>query len=212
VTGRAGRSFPIVSTIVVAGLVAVMIGLGIWQIGRHDQKTAAIAAMRANLHRPAVSFPESGPVPVELMFRKSAVLCQRVTRWTVEAGAAADGTSGFRYIAQCAAGNAGPGALVALGVAGRPDLKPGWNGGSISGWIVEEPDHRSVFQHATGKAGVLRPMLVADRAVAELKAPAPPSPANVPNNHMSYAVQWFLFASVAVVIYVLALRRRSRES
>jgi surfeit locus 1 family protein len=30
----------------------------------------------------------------------------------------------------------------------------------------------------------------------------------VPNNHLSYAVQWFLFAAIASVIYVLAVRRR----
>jgi len=32
----------------------------------------------------------------------------------------------------------------------------------------------------------------------------------VPNNHLAYAVQWFLFALVAGVIYVIALRRRLR--
>jgi surfeit locus 1 family protein len=33
----------------------------------------------------------------------------------------------------------------------------------------------------------------------------------VPNNHLAYAVQWFLFAAVASVIYVLALRWRGRN-
>jgi hypothetical protein len=32
--------------------------------------------------------------------------------------------------------------------------------------------------------------------------------AGIPNNHWSYAVQWFLFAAVALVIYSLALRKR----
>ena len=30
------------------------------------------------------------------------------------------------------------------------------------------------------------------------------------NNHMAYAVQWFLFAATALVIYAVALRRRMR--
>lgn len=211
-TGRTGVRFPVFATLIVAVLVAIMISLGIWQLGRHDQKTASIAAMRANLDRPAVSFPNFGPVPIDLMFRKSSVMCLRVTGWSVEAGSAADGTSGFRYIAQCATGAEGPGALIELGIGGRPDMKPAWNGGSVSGWIVEEPDHRSVFQHVAGKAKVLRPMLVAGAGTAELKAPSPPRPVNVPNNHLSYAVQWFLFATIAVVIYVIALLRRLRES
>jgi len=32
-----------------------------------------------------------------------------------------------------------------------------------------------------------------------------------PNNHLSYAIQWFFFAATALVIYVLALRKRWRE-
>ncbi|NBO00626.1 MAG: hypothetical protein EBV21_04095 [Betaproteobacteria bacterium] len=31
---------------------------------------------------------------------------------------------------------------------------------------------------------------------------------DLPNNHLSYAVQWFLFAFVALVIYALAVRKR----
>tara|TARA_B100000749_G_scaffold250516_1_gene215647 strand:+ start:41 stop:217 length:177 start_codon:yes stop_codon:yes gene_type:complete len=51
-------------------------------------------------------------------------------------------------------------------------------------------------------------MLIARSAPPGLKPLAPPSVADLPNNHLAYAVQWFLFAAVAVVIYILALRRR----
>ena len=49
--------------------------------------------------------------------------------------------------------------------------------------------------------------LVADRAPAGLEPlnaaePRPP----IPNNHLFYAIQWFFFAAVAVLIYALALR------
>jgi surfeit locus 1 family protein len=40
---------------------------------------------------------------------------------------------------------------------------------------------------------------------------ARPNPDDVPNNHMAYAVQWFLFAAAAAVIYLLALRKRQAE-
>ena len=53
--------------------------------------------------------------------------------------------------------------------------------------------------------------LVAAIAGAGLEASAPPSPDTIPNNHLSYAIQWFLFAGIAVVIYVLALRGRWRK-
>ena len=159
---------------------------------------------------PATSFPPLGPVPAEAMFRASSVLCLRVTGWDVEAGSAADGSSGFRYIARCATGAEGQGALVALGIGARPDLKPAWTGGKVTGRIVEEPDHRSLLSRMAGPTLVLRPMLVADVAPAGLKTPAPPRIENVPNNHLGYAVQWFIFAATALVIYGIALWRRAR--
>jgi surfeit locus 1 family protein len=54
----------------------------------------------------------------------------------------------------------------------------------------------------------LRPMLIARVPVAGLKAAAPPKIDDVPNNHLAYAVQWFLFAAIAAVIYGLAVRKR----
>jgi surfeit locus 1 family protein len=51
---------------------------------------------------------------------------------------------------------------------------------------------------------------VIGRPVAELAPLAPPDPADIPNNHLAYAGQWFFFALTALVIYVLALRRRWR--
>jgi cytochrome oxidase assembly protein ShyY1 len=53
--------------------------------------------------------------------------------------------------------------------------------------------------------------LVAATAPPGLEPSAPPSIAEIPNNHRSYAVQWFLFALIAVVIYVLALRKKQRD-
>jgi surfeit locus 1 family protein len=53
--------------------------------------------------------------------------------------------------------------------------------------------------------------LVAAEPGPGLAASAPPSPDSIPNNHLSYAIQWFLFAGIAGVIYILALRKRERE-
>ena len=39
---------------------------------------------------------------------------------------------------------------------------------------------------------------------------APPDPGDLPNNHLMYAGQWFFFALTALVIYLLALRKRRR--
>jgi surfeit locus 1 family protein len=52
--------------------------------------------------------------------------------------------------------------------------------------------------------------LIAETPQAGLEPLAPPDPGDLPNNHLAYAVQWFFFAATALVIYVLALRRRQR--
>jgi surfeit locus 1 family protein len=49
---------------------------------------------------------------------------------------------------------------------------------------------------------------VAAPPLAGLEANAIPDPAEIPNNHFAYAVQWFVFAATALVIYGLALRKR----
>ncbi|MEC3951214.1 SURF1 family protein [Sphingobium sp. HWE2-09] len=200
---------PLIATIVVALAVVTMIALGVWQLQRRGEKEQALALAAANPGRPAVAFPTLPPVAPDILFRPSSVHCLRVVGWRIEAGRAADGSTGYRHIAECSTGAEGPGALVAVGVGQKPDDKPDWTGGQVRGWISEEPDHRALLSRIGGHAPPLRPMLIAREAPAGLKAAAPPSAADVPNNHLAYAVQWFFFAAVAVIIYILALRRRN---
>jgi cytochrome oxidase assembly protein ShyY1 len=99
--------------------------------------------------------------------------------------------------------------LAAVGVSDRPNANPEWAGGPVSGVIVNEQDTRSLFARMFGHDQVLRPMLVVDQPVAGFRQAARPSPDQIPNNHLLYAIQWFIFAGAAAVIYVLALRRRT---
>lgn len=206
------RRIPLIPTLLVALAVAAMIGLGVWQLQRRTEKDSAISMIRANPAKPAISFPKLPPVDPAILFRPSSLHCLTVVGWQVEAGQAADGSSGYRYIAQCTTGAEGPGALVNMGVTSKPDLKPAWTGGQVAGWISEEPDHRSLLVRLMGKAPPLRPMLVARAAAPGLKPSAPPHVEDIPNNHLAYAVQWFIFAGVALIIYVLALRWRSKPA
>ena len=89
----------------------------------------------------------------------------------------------------------GPGAQVVAGWSVRPD-NPDWAGGMASGIIAPDSVH------------LIR--LIAAPPVAGLDAVQPPSPEDIPNNHWAYAVQWFLFAGIAAVIYAMAVARRAR--
>ncbi|HUD92634.1 SURF1 family protein [Sphingobium sp.] len=200
---------PLIPTILVGLAVLTMIALGVWQLQRRAEKAEALALAAANPGRPAVAFPKLPPVETDILFRPSSVHCLTVVSWQVEAGRAADGSTGYRHIAHCSTGAEGPGVLVAVGVGQKPDDKPAWTGGQVAGWISEEPNHRALLTRIDGKAPPLRPMLIARQAPAGLKPVAPPTAADLPNNHLAYAVQWFIFAAVAVIIYILALRRRN---
>ncbi|MEP6786556.1 MAG: SURF1 family protein [Sphingomonadales bacterium] len=202
------KRLPIVATIVVALAVAAMIGLGVWQLRRAQWKEALIAQYADNPAKPPMAYPKVGPVPPEAMFRKSSANCLNIVGWHVEAGRSAAGGSGYRQIAECRTGAEGPGLLVDIGVSASPSANVDWRGGIVNGIITTEPDHSSLVAKLFGRAPVLRPMLVADTPAPGLSVSAPPSVEGITNNHRAYAVQWFIFATIAAVIYALALRRR----
>lgn len=203
---------PVLPTIVVAVACATMIGLGFWQLDRRAGKEALLSLYAANMAKGPVAFQPHGPVPDALMFRTSSAMCMKVLGWRTEAGRSAKGISGYRWIAECSTGAEGPGLLADMGVTRDPKVKPTWSGGPVRGRITTEPSHQSLFGKLGGTIEVLRPMLVVDTAAAGLEASAQPSPEEVPNNHLAYAIQWFLFAGVAAVIYIIALRRRMRAA
>lgn len=193
---------PIVATMLVALAVAAMIALGAWQLlVRLPEKEAYLAQLAANPTRPVVAFPR---VPDDrLLFRRTAATC----RPPVAIARAGAGNAGFRLIATCAADAAGPGFKVQLGTTHDPKTRVTWAGGPVSGWVSHAPDSTPLIGEIFRRTA--QPMLlVADAPVAGLDANTRPDIGLVPNNHLAYGVQWFLFAAVATVIYVLALRRR----
>jgi len=201
---------PIIPTIVVTLACAVMVALGFWQLDRRAEKAVQLALFAANMQKEAVAYQPKGPVSDALLFRLSSAMCVKVAGWRTEAGRSVKGGSGYRWIAECSTGAEGPGLLADMGVTRNPKLKPNWAGGPVRGRVTTEPSHQSLFGKLGGTQEVLRPMLVSDTPAPGLEASAPPSPDEVPNNHLAYAVQWFLFAGVAALIYILALRRRMR--
>ena len=180
---------PILPTIVVVAAVATMIMLGFWQLGRLDEKAAMMArfAQASETAAPLAAMPED---PLANIYRKTAFTCSSVTGWSAISGRNDRDLAGYVHVASC------PQGAVVLGWSTDPSLTPDWQGGTITGTIAP-----------SGKAGW---RLVAAPPLAGLQANAAPDPADTPNNHLAYAVQWFLFALTALVIYILALRRRAR--
>ena len=190
------RRLPIFVTILVLAAVATMVALGIWQLQRAEWKNSLLATYAAASDRPAIDYPAVPDAADAPYFRKSSVNCLEVVGWRATSGRSANGQSGWAHIAQCrTTGAEGPGAQVVAGWSGRPD-DPDWDGGMVSGIIA--PDSQYVIR------------LVASEPVAGLLKSQPPALEDVPNNHLSYAVQWFLFAGIALVIFLIALRGRNK--
>lgn len=188
------RPVPIVPTLVVALAVATMIALGFWQLQRMGEKEAQLARYaRATAMSSAVRWPRTAAERDAALYRRSQVECPRVLAIAQRAGRSAEGVSGWAHLARCNLAGGGE-ALVALGWSDDPS-PVAWAGGIVGGFV--------------GPAGK-GVKLVAAPPQAGLAPLAPPDPRDVPNNHWSYAVQWFAFAATALVIYALALRGRWR--
>ncbi|WP_428627296.1 SURF1 family protein [Sphingopyxis sp.] len=204
------RRWPLVPTIIVLVAVAVMIALGVWQLQRKNEKEALIALFQRNTAMSAtVAYPELPPVADAFLYRKSSVVCLEPVRWDPRSGTDREGMAGIRMIADCRTGAEGPGVLVDVGIS-DDFAPPKWSGGTVQGTIVPGPEQPTVMERAMGKGAPARAMLIANAPVAGLRASAVPSADDTPNNHFAYAVQWFLFAAAALVIYILAVRRRWR--
>lgn len=190
------RKLPLIPTLLVGLAVAAMIALGFWQLRRADWKEALLARYAAAEGLPPVAWPATPPDDGSLLFRHSEGFCLQVAGWSARSGHNRAGEPGWRHIASCRTGAEGPGMQVDMGWSKDSANPRGWGGGQVRGVIDSDRDHII--------------LLVSDEAAPGLQPSARPSPADVPNNHRAYAVQWFLFAGVALVIYVLALRRRKR--
>lgn len=203
---------PIVPTLLVALGVAAMIALGVWQLRRADEKRALLERYAANIARPERTMAGVTRLDSDVLFRRAAGNCLEPVGWAVEGGRAIGGTTGYRHIARCRTGAEGPGFAVDLGVSRDPGFRPRWIGGPVRGVIAEYPRHFSLIDQLARRLPPPEPVLIAATAAPGLEPTAPPSIDDVPNKHLAYAVQWFLFAGIATVIYLLALRRRGLGS
>lgn len=183
------RRLPVIATLVVLIAVGIMIRLGLWQIDRLHQKVALLAHYAAaQAMNSDVAWPRTPGEAAARLYRHATLDCTSISGLSAMAGQSASGQSGQAHIAQCRLAD-GTEARLVLGWSTNP-APVAWAGGVASGIIAPGP------------------RLIADPPLAGLSASARPDPSTIPNNHLSYAVQWFLFAGVALVIYTLAVRKK----
>ncbi len=183
------RRLPVLPTIIVLIAIGVMVRLGVWQLDRKEQKEALLARYQSAQAMSAdVAWPRDAAEADNLLYRHARIDCATVVAATTKSGANAEGKAGIAHYVSCLQPD-GSKADVVLGWSIDPEPRE-WGGGEVAGVIAPGP------------------RLVADPPLIGLDANARPDPSDLPNNHLSYAVQWFLFAGMALAIYALAVRKR----
>ncbi|MBX9885120.1 MAG: SURF1 family protein [Novosphingobium sp.] len=186
------KRIPIVPTLIVLIAVAYMIHLGFWQLERLGKKEAMLARYAAaQASGDEVRWPASPAATERALYHRSRLACRSADAPITLSGRNAKDEAGLAHFVTCIDAE-GERRMVVLGWSRNP-FPPAWTGGVVTGWIAPGP------------------RLVADPPQAGLEANAKPDPKDIPNNHLAYAVQWFLFAGLALVIYAIALRGRLRE-
>ena len=184
---------PLIPTFIVAIAVAIMIGLGVWQWDKAQQPVS---------HGPysgdPINFPAhyTGTDLSPYLSHKTTGYCALVTGWDARSGENRQGQSGWAHFATCFTGddNSDP-MIVNVGWSNDP-ANPAWQGGQVSGTIIEGSSHTLHVVSDTPAAGL--------------------QPSDVPTgetvDHLSYALQWWSFALIALIIYALVLRRRAKRA
>jgi len=221
--------------------LAVLIGLGVWQLHRHDQKTAFLGRIEAGLAAEPVRLPADIADPDQWDYRRTLVTGAFLhDRELYLASRSHRGQAGLHVVTplrRTDADAAGDIILVNRGWvptdrrdrASRADGLPE-EAVTVSGilrrpvergWMVpdNEPDANLWFwvdlpamAEAAGIAPAPSVILEADVDPAGGALPiGGQTRLEIPNNHLQYAITWFAFAVILMVIYLLYHRRRADD-
>nr|WP_310525462.1 SURF1 family protein [Polymorphobacter sp.] len=203
------KRVPWLATLLTFAMLTTLISLGLWQLQRrvwkHDLIAQLEAAQTLPLLEPADYFKAmTGEASVQ--YRRAELPCSpgKVLPYDLRGGSSATGTSGYLVLVSCRPNRDAPDIVAVAGWSDRPDAArvPVMVDTVFTGLIIEHP-----YGNASGRPQF---MLIPDTAVAPLVPSRVPTPQDLPDNHLSYAGQWFGLALALAVIYGIWLRNRLR--
>lgn len=203
---------PIIPTLVVIAAVLTMVGLGIWQIGRAQEKDDLKAAMVERPDLPVLDYPFASAGEEKYLYRRLQTECDEVIGMTVAGGKDASGRTGWRQIALCRNKGFDTVFPVQIGLASDPSALSDWAGGPVEGLAKEAPDTRGLLERMFSGSAQRPAMIVTSEPKAGLRPSAPPNPEEYRNTSWAYAGQWFFFAITALFIYGFAVKGRIKKS
>ena len=181
---------PVVPTIIVLVAIPVLVGLGMWQLDRLAWKERLLTQLADAPAMPVLDLDDPSQAPSA--FRRAAISCTVVGK-PIPVGRTNKGRAGYSFRVPCRSEAGDHTVMLDLGWAPRHDVvKTVALRSRFEGLLVAMDDRDSSF------------LLVPPRApLRELETSDPPSAAEIPNNHRAYAVQWFAFAAILSVIYLI---------
>lgn len=234
----AAQPFSLFTLTVVILAVALLCGLGVWQVKRLQWKTDLLARIQALQYAPAE------PLNVALNHLQAGrdVDFIRVTTTCEPAPPApaarvytiTDDGPGWRPIVLCRL-RSGPYSAVLLDLGVEPDSAQATDTAlaappQLTGVLKAAPKRRPFmatpvsgpgqfgWRDAKGIAAALgapdaAPVFLMLERPAVVSAIRPqPAPLDIPNNHLGYAITWFGLAAALIAIYIAALARRRRKA
>jgi surfeit locus 1 family protein len=235
-SGAARASFPLGMTLVTLVALAVLVGLGVWQVQRLHWKEGLLVrihALQAAPPRPLEPVLRDTAHGGDVEFTRVSANCADIeTTPFVRLWAVPDARSGYRIITACRLSGAPYGSiLVDRGFIALDDVAKMPQGvrlrRSIVG-VLRKGDRPNAFTPPNQPAqnlwysrdvpAMARALGVSAPAPAflMLEAPAPPNggpepsalPGEIPNNHLQYAITWFGLAAALAGVYLASLWRR----
>lgn len=229
------RRFPWILTILTAVAIALLIGLGVWQVQRLRWKEGLITAAQAAATRPLEPL-DAVLAGGDVEFRKVLMVCPGLaTAPYVELQSIHDGQAGVRLISVCRPAGRADGMLIDRGFIADPETaRPRVLASTLPlvligelrrtpppGALTPPPANNRFYARdnaamakALGVEGPVRPETVLALSAINPEVPAlRPSapPAAFSNNHFGYALTWFGLAIALAGFYVALLRRRLND-
>lgn len=222
------RLVPVVPTLMVAVMLAVLVSLGLWQIDRMHQKETMLARYRANSLAAPAPLPANITDPEGFAFRTAVLDCTFEGEAILSPGGSPAGKAGQHVYALCRQEGRLDRVVVDLGwvpfqakapqVAGLAATVQGvvrpWSGHTA---MEQLSGSARISETSFRTAAAVAPVFVqAERLVPTgqdafpVTQPSPLRPEAIPNNHRSYAIQWFLFAATLLAIYGVYVYRWRR--
>jgi surfeit locus 1 family protein len=232
------RPLWILSHLFAVAVVVAFVALGLWQLDRHDQRAARNATVEARTQLPAVPVTDALAEvddPDELRFRAVTATGTFDEGVLLIDNRSKDGLPGVWVLSPLRLDD---GSVLVVnrgfqfpegGEVDPPDVPRGPVAleGTVATWEDRSCGvRRDDAGDPVGTACLLRSVaeeafdadvlpIVVQRQVSEPAAPDVLAPVPLPElddgPHRSYAVQWFIFAALTGVVYLLILRRVARR-